>query len=322
MKQHISAYVLGAMLIASISPVSAAPQSSTSTVSQKMFAEQPASSIVAKDRITVLSEKAGFELHFPSYMPGVNKPIDLIYSDKNKHIVGSFFSQSGLPFYLEMWKGDILVESKGLTAIQTKKGTAYHGTQKDLFGEAHVLVWEEQSGIIYRLISNLSQEELVKIAESVKNGNKIALHEEAGKLEVINGLDTKKASELFGSTIKIPAYLPSGVAKEKIGISGTINNNGYTITLYDQASVPTASYFSLELKKGSLSKEDISNDKTIQLVQGTGYLGTAPLVSFMHPELKQLPVLTWEKDGVVYELQANTSVEELKKVAESLSMVD
>ncbi|WP_353936570.1 DUF4367 domain-containing protein [uncultured Brevibacillus sp.] len=38
----------------------------------------------------------------------------------------------------------------------------------------------------------------------------------------------------------------------------------------------------------------------------------------MHPEVKQLPLLVWEKDGVVYTLKANTSIEELKKIAESL----
>ena len=308
MKKQISACVLGAMLIASISPVSAAQ---TQLPKQQTFS-------TAEDKVPFISKQAGFELHFPNYIPGGKTSVDLIFSEKTKHVVGSFFSQTELPFYLEMWKGDIVVESKNLTEITTKMGTAYKGTQKDGYGEANVLVWEEEKGIIYRLISKLSQEELVKIAESVKKGNKIELIEEADEEQVLYGLDTTKASELFGAPIKIPAYLPSDVKKEAVALSASINKNNCTIMIYDQATGKTGSYFSLNHEKGSLTKEKTADMKPIQLVQGTAFIGTVPLVSFMHPELKQLPVLMWEVNGVVYSLKANVSIDELMKMAESL----
>ncbi len=324
LKKHVSAYVLGAMLLASMSPVSAAIDSkapslqpSTSPVSQTQLPNHPTSS-TAQDKVSVISKQAGFELHFPDYIQTDYTSIDLSFSEKTNHVVSSFFSQTKMPFYLEMWKGDISKESKGLTKITTNKGTAFQGTQKTVNGDANVLIWEEEKGIIYRLIGKLSQAELVKIAESVKKGNKIERTAESGEEQVINGVDTTKASELFGSPIKLPAYLPSGVKQESVAISGSINKNDCTITIYDQATGTTGSYFSLEHEKGSLTKENTADMKPTQLVQGTAFIGTVPLVSFMHPELKQLPILVWEKDGVVYKLRANVSIEELQKIAESL----
>lgn len=324
MKKQVSAFVLGALLIASITPASAATDSkspsaeaSTSSASQTQLSQQSISSI-AQDKITLISRKSGFELHFPSYIPGEKTYIDLIFSEKTKHVAGSFFSYTATPFYLEMWNGDIAVESKGLTKIISKKGTSFRGTQKEEFGDVNVLVWEEEKGVIYRLISKLSHEELLKIAESVKKGVQIKLIEESNEEQVLNGLNTTNASELFGSPIQIPSYLPSGVKKESVAISCSINKSERTITIYDQAAAATGSYFSLVYEKGSLTKENTADKKPVQLVQGTAFIGTAPLLSFMHPEIKQLPLLVWEKDGVVYTLRANTSVEELKKIAESL----
>ncbi|MEJ8545296.1 DUF4367 domain-containing protein [Brevibacillus borstelensis] len=324
-KKQISAYALGAMLLASFSPASAAsdakaapPQSPAPAVNQTQLSKQPASS-KAEDKVTVISKQAGFDLHFPSYIPGDRTSVTLNFSEKTKHVAGSFFSQTGLPFYLEMWRGDIAAESKGLTKIATKKGAAYQGTQKEAHGDVNVLIWEEEKGILYRLTSKLSQEELVKIAESVEKGNKVNVIEDSDDEQVlVHDLDTAKASELFGAPVKIPAYLPSNVKKESLKISANIYKGSTTIDIYDGAAGVNGSYFTLVYEKGALSKEDTAEMKPVQLVQGTAFAGTASLMSFMHPELKQLPILVWEKDGVVYNLKANTSIEELKKIAESL----
>ncbi|WP_289141318.1 DUF4367 domain-containing protein [uncultured Brevibacillus sp.] len=87
--------------------------------------------------------------------------------------MGSFFSQTATPFSL--WNGDIAVESKNLTNITTNKGIPYQGTPKEEFGEVNVFVWEEEKGVDYRLINKLSQEELLKIAESVKKAFRSSL---------------------------------------------------------------------------------------------------------------------------------------------------
>lgn len=325
LKKQISAYALGAMLIVSISPASAAsdaksplPPSSAPSLNQTQLPKQPASS-KAEDKATVISRQAGFELHFPSYIPGDRTSVTLRFSEKTKHVAGSFFSQTELPFYLEMWKGDIAAESKGLTRIATKKGPAYQGVQKEAHGDVHVLIWEEENGVLYRLTSKLSPEELVKIAESVEKGNKVNVIEDSDEEQVlVHELDTAKASELFGAAVKLPAYLPGNVKKESVKISANIYKGSSTITIYDGAAGITGSYFSLVHEKRTLSKEDTADMKPVQLGQGTAFVGTAPLTSFMHPELKQLPVLVWEKDGVVYSLKANAPIDELKKIAESL----
>ncbi|USG65720.1 DUF4367 domain-containing protein [Brevibacillus ruminantium] len=325
MNKQVTAFVLGALLITSIAPTSTATdwkspsaQASASSANQAQLSQQPISSIT-QDKVTAISKKGGFELHFPSYIPGDKTSINLNFSEKTKHVVASFFSQAAAPFYLEMWNGDIAAESKGLTMIATNKGTSYQGTQEENFGNVNVLVWEEEKGVIYRLVSKLSQEELLKIAESVKKGVQIKLIEESSEEQVLSGLNTTSASELFGSPIQIPSYLPSSVKQESVAISCSINKSERKITIYDQAAAETGSYFSLDYEKGSLTKEYTAETKPIQLVQGTAFIGNAPLLSFTHPEIKQLPLLVWEEDGVVYTLRANTSVEELKKIAESLS---
>lgn len=253
---------------------------------------------------------AGFAVKLPTYVPNGQKLAGLAYSPKMKQVNASYmYGENAKPFWMSMKKADLLKESGQMTKIPFKKGTAYYGQQEG----SNVLIWEEEKGVVYQMVSALTKEELVKIAESIGA---------AGQPEILGpvvkwtaepeaDLTLEEASKKFGYQVKVPKVLPEGTS---LAYDYWKHGNHESAGMYHQISGTFK--LSIDVSKGDV---DPTNKEARKLGDTIYYIGTTPGWSYNEPERTTFNIVTWQEEaGIVYKISSSLSHDEMLKIAQSV----
>lgn len=288
----------------------------------------PAASSVAPAVLMGLSvleatQKAGFDVKLPARIPMGSFLGNISYVQSTGKVIISYVGTKNKPFYLEIRKGSLQEESSLLqhkVEIQLSKEKALAGT-KQAFGDMNALVWEEEPGIVYQLVSGASIEELITIADSI---GKDTTPESPSIIEMktISHLTVEDATKKMGFPVKLPTYLPKGM---QLAIDYSEGMSTDYLEMYNSIASKEIPFLTIIVRKGDLRKEAMERvplpSSVVETKLGNlpAFIGKFPGSSFFDPNLTERNGLTFEGgSGIIYTIISDLPIDEIKKVAESI----
>jgi hypothetical protein len=269
------------------------------------------------------SQKAGFDVKLPAKLPIGSLLGNISYVQSTGKVIVSYVGTNNKPFYLEIRKGSLQEESSLLqhkVEIQLSKEKALAGT-KQAFGAMNVLVWEEEPGIVYQLVSGSSIEELITIADSIGKDTTPA-GPSVIELKTISHLTVEEATKKMGFPVKLPTYLPKGM---KLAIDYTTGMGTDFLDIYSSIASKEIPFLSIIVRKGDLRKEAMervplpSSVVETKLGNQPAFIGKFPGSSIFDPNLTERNGLTFEVgSGIIYTIISDLPIDEIKKIAESI----
>jgi hypothetical protein len=293
-------------------------------------ATAPAAPSVAPAVLTDLSiqeasQKAGVDIKLPARIPEGSFLGNISYVQSTGKVILSYVGTQNKPFYLEIRKGSLQEESSLLqhkVEIQLSREKALAGT-KQAFGDMNVLVWEEEPGIVYQLVSGAPLEELMTIADSIGKDSTPA-SSSIIQLQTISNLTAEEAAKKVGFPVKLPTFLPKGM-KLAIAYEKGMSADDQSITIYSSIASKEIPFLSIIVRKGDLRKEAMefaqrpSSLVETKLGNRPAYIAKIPGSSFHDPNLTERNGLTFEVgSGIIYTITSDLPIDEIKKVAESI----
>jgi hypothetical protein len=271
------------------------------------------------------SQQAGFDVKLPAKLPMGSFLGNISYVQRTGKVIISYVGTKNKPIYLEISKGSLQDESSLLqhkAGIQLSKKQALAGT-KQASGDMNILVWEEEPGMVYQLVSGASLEELITMADSIGEDTTPA-SPSVIELPTIHNLTVEEASKKVGFPVKLPTYLPKGM-KLAIDYVQGMTADDHSLTIYSSIARKEVPFLSITVRKGDLRKEAIelvqlpSALVETKLGNRPAYIAKVPGSSFFDPNLTERNGLTFEVgSGIIYTIISDLPIDEIKKVAESI----
>ncbi len=299
------------------------PSTSLANTTATPAASSVAPAVLMGLSVLEASQKAGFDVKLPARIPMGSFLGNISYVQSTGKVIISYVGTKNKPFYLEIRKGSLQEESSLLqhkVEIQLSKEKALAGT-KQAFGDMNALVWEEEPGIVYQLVSGVPIEELITIADSI---GKDTTPESPSIIEMktISHLTVEDATKKMGFPVKLPTYLPKGM---QLAIDYSEGMSTDYLEMYNSIASKEIPFLTIIVRKGDLRKEALERvplpSSVVETKLGNlpAFIGKFPGSSFFDPNLTERNGLTFEVgSGIIYTIISDLPIDEIKKVAESI----
>lgn len=322
MKRHLTLTLAAMLLVPSLGATSTVvagtqtAQAVSSPTPQKEVGKEQPPYEVSTD---AASRLIGFTILLPHSIPQNAYLAAIMYVPKGKNLAVSFVN-GNKNFYLKIWKGDLAKERQNLKEVKRKNGLAYFGQKEGNPGGKNVLIWEEKAGETYQMSSELPLEELLKIADSMGDAKTATADHQVKIVDTYTSIKmtSEEASAKLGAKISFPTYIP----KEFSGSEWEIYYN----ELREDRDVEFYKFYPTHELDIYVHKSDLETKvkefPTDWTVEESTIDGKKAYLFHINDGSEWIPdrkMLLWEEEkGVVYQLFSDATVEEMKKIAESI----